>query len=97
MSSKAITEKKESHIATPRWHVAREVAPSVMAADQPLLARIIGIVGLLCITIGGVPLAARMLADRAPFRTLSEIMPVWLATILAVGGLGCLLFHAASD
>ena len=37
MSSKAITEKKEGQVPAPRWHVAREVAPSVMTAEQPLL------------------------------------------------------------
>jgi ABC-2 type transport system permease protein len=97
MSSNAITEKKETAPAAPRWHVARETAPSVMEADQPLLPRIIGALGLLCVTVGGVPLASRMGASRVFFRQLSEILPAWLAALLAVAGLGCLLYHAAND
>jgi ABC-type transport system involved in multi-copper enzyme maturation permease subunit len=97
MSSNAITEKKETPPTRPRWHVARETAPSVIEADRPLLPRVVGAVGLLLVTVGGVPLAARLGASRVFLRQLSEILPAWLAALLAVGGLGCLLYHAAND
>src|SRR5262245_13854336 len=97
MSSKAITEKKEPALAPPRWHVAREVAPSVTEAERPLLPRAVGALGLLLVTVGGVPLASRFGAARPFFRQLSEILPAWLAAMFAVLGLGCLLYHAAND
>src|SRR5437667_1079099 len=98
MSSKAITERKEPTLSTPRWHVARELAPSVMAADQPLLPRIIAVLGLLLVTVGGVPLAARLFVGWGHFfRILSEILPAWLSAMFVILGIGCLLFHAAND
>ncbi|HMF11242.1 MAG TPA: ABC transporter permease [Gemmataceae bacterium] len=97
MSSKAITEKKEPARSTPRWHVAREVAPSIMEAEQPLLPRLIGGIGLFLIVIGGVPLASRFGASRVFFRVLSELLPVWISAPFAVIGLGCLLYHALRD
>ena len=96
MSSKAITEKKDS-LAPPRWHVAREVAPSVMRDDQPVLPRVIGAAGLLLVVIGGVPLASRMGASTRVFKALSDVMPAGLAALLAILGVGCLLYHAAMD
>jgi ABC-type transport system involved in multi-copper enzyme maturation permease subunit len=97
MSSKAITEKKEAPLPVPRWHVAREVAPSLIEAEQPLLPRLVGGIGLFLIVIGGVPLASRFGASRAFFRVLSELLPVWLTVPFAVIGLGCLLYHALRD
>lgn len=97
MSSKAITEKKEAPHPAPRWHVAREVAPSVVEAEQPLLPRLVGGIGLFLVVIGGVPLASRFGASRVFFRVLSELLPVWLSAPFAVVGLGCLLYHALRD
>ena len=97
MSSKAITEKKETTLSTPRWHVARETAPSLVEADRPLLPRVIGGIGLLLVVVGGVPLAARLGAQARFFDALSQIMPAWLAALFAIVGLGCLLYHAAND
>jgi ABC-type transport system involved in multi-copper enzyme maturation permease subunit len=97
MSSKAITEKKDTAPIGPRWHVAREVAPSVMQEDQPLVPRIIGAVGLLLIVVGGVPLASRLGGNTGMFKALAGVMgPTW-AALLTVIGVGCLLFHAATD
>jgi ABC-type transport system involved in multi-copper enzyme maturation permease subunit len=97
MSSKAITEKREPMLSPPRWHVAREVAPSVMEADQPIIPRVIGAIGLLFVTVGAVPLAARLGASKPFLGTLAEILPGWVAILMVVLGLGGLLYHAASD
>jgi ABC-type transport system involved in multi-copper enzyme maturation permease subunit len=97
MSSKAITEKKDGTSAGPRWHVAREVAPSVMQADQPVIPRIIGGIGLLLIVVGGVPLASRLGGTTGNFKKISEVMPAGMAAFLAILGVGCLLYHAAMD
>jgi ABC-type transport system involved in multi-copper enzyme maturation permease subunit len=97
MSSKGITEKIDSTPAAPRWHVAREVAPSVMKDDLPVLPRIIGAAGLLLVVLGGVPLASRLGSSTRVFKVLSDVMPAGLAAFLAVLGVGCLLYHAAMD
>jgi len=97
MSSKAITEKKDSMTAAPRWHVAREVAPSVMKDDQPVVPRIIGGAGLLLVVLGGVPLASRLGSSTRVFKALSDVMPAGWAAFFAVLGVGCLLYHAAMD
>src|SRR5262249_60354228 len=93
MSSKAITEKIDSTPAAPRWHVAREVAPSVMKDDLPVLPRIIGAAGLLLVVLGGVPLASRLGSSTRVFKVLSDVMPAGLGGVLAGFGGGRLLFY----
>jgi ABC-2 type transport system permease protein len=57
MSSKAITEKPESESAAPDYKAPREWAPSVMAAEEPTLARWAGGFGLAFVLFGVVALA----------------------------------------
>lgn len=90
MSSKAITEKREQ-ASSRRWHVAREVAPSVMQADLPILPRLAGAVGLALIVLGGVSWVATSGFGRA------VLIPVWLAMMMVACGIGLVLMHAASD
>ncbi len=82
MSSKTAIEKD--------WRPQRETAPSVMRADDPMLARWLGLVGLMLVTLGGVGL----LATR--WGMGSRISPLW-GTLFLIIGLAMLLFHAAVD
>ena len=89
MSSKGITEKTEP--GAPRgWSPSRESAPSILREDQPTVARIFGLVGLMLITIGCAVLATVGLGYS------SRIPPV-LGGFLLFLGLTFLLLHAARD
>jgi ABC-type transport system involved in multi-copper enzyme maturation permease subunit len=68
-----------------------------MQADQPLVPRIFGAAGLLLIVVGGVPLASRLGGATPAFKALSNVIPAGWAALFAVTGVGCLLYHAATD
>jgi ABC-type transport system involved in multi-copper enzyme maturation permease subunit len=88
MSSKAIKEKPEP--TTGGWQPAPEAAPSVMREDEPRLFRLVGFIGLLFLTVGGMALVFYL----AGWST--RIGPV-MGGCFSVIGLACLLFHAARD
>ncbi len=95
MSSKAITEEKTLPDAPPPSDGqpvtnVRETAPSVMAAEEPTLARTIGFIGLLFFFLG----TAALLFNYFGRATL---LPVGLAGMCVLFGLGALLFHAARE
>ena len=58
MPSKAITEKREQGSTSDLWRPARETAPSVVRAEDPTVARWLGLGGLLLVTVGSVALVA---------------------------------------
>jgi ABC-type transport system involved in multi-copper enzyme maturation permease subunit len=87
MPGKAITEKAES---ADFWRPAREIAPSVMRAEDPTVARWLGLSGLLLVTIGSVALVATALGRG------SWIGPIG-GSLCGVSGLALLLFHATVD
>jgi len=93
MSSKAITEKPESEAPPERtpWQPARETAPSLMQADEPMVARWAGMFGLCFLLLGA---AAFLL-------TVTKIRPNALGTfwggIAFFIGACLLLYHAVSD
>src|SRR5947208_3219344 len=90
MSGKTITEKPDQGKLPGDWRPHRETAPSIMRADDPTLARWLGLVGLMLVTLGGVALVA-----TAGGYT-SRISALW-STLFLITGLALLLFHAAVD
>jgi peptidoglycan/LPS O-acetylase OafA/YrhL len=90
LMAKAITEKKPEGPAPDPFQPSRETAPSVMAPDEPRVARWVGTIGLTLVVLGAVSLYFRMYQNRGLFNEIGAIF--FIAT-----GLGCLLFHAASD
>jgi ABC-type transport system involved in multi-copper enzyme maturation permease subunit len=90
MPSKAITEKPEPHSPSELWRPARETAPSVVRAEDPTLARWLGMTGLLLVTVGGLALIATALGRG------SWIGPIG-GSLCTVSGIALLLFHATVD
>jgi ABC-type transport system involved in multi-copper enzyme maturation permease subunit len=90
--SKAITEKKPEGAPPPDpFQPPRETAPSVMAPDEPRVARWVGTVGLTLVALGVISLYMQLVLHKATL-----INPV-IAYFCVAAGLGCLLFHAISD
>jgi hypothetical protein len=83
--SKVDTEREPQGVP-----VARESAPSIVRADEPRLARLIGMTGLFLVVLSGSVLFLQQGA------LASVIGPFW-RTLLMAGGVGCLLYHAARD
>src|SRR5262249_12465825 len=72
------------------WHAARETAPSIIREDEPTFARVVGLIGLISVTLGTAAIVAygRGVAIR--------ISPAF-GGFFSIIGLACLLFHAARD
>jgi ABC-type transport system involved in multi-copper enzyme maturation permease subunit len=85
--SKTLTEKPELGSS---WRPPRETAPSTVRAEDPTLARWLGLVGLMLVTLGTVALTASALGYA------SRISPIW-GSVFSIFGLALLLFHAAVD
>jgi ABC-2 type transport system permease protein len=90
MPSKAVTEKPEYSSPSNLWRSSRETAPSVVRAEDPTVARWLGLVGLLLVTVGGVALVATTLGRG------SWVGPIW-GSLCSVCGIALLLFHATVD
>jgi ABC-type transport system involved in multi-copper enzyme maturation permease subunit len=90
MSSKLITEAPESQSAPNGWRIARETAPSFLREDEPQVARWIGLVGLMLVTLGSMAVFA------SAANIASRINPA-LGGLFLIVGVACLLFHAARD
>jgi len=84
MSTKAITEKPESESPEPDYKAPREWAPSVMAAEEPTLARWAGGFGLAFLLFGVVALVFQRVGTIAG------------GLAIAVGVLG-MLYNAVRD
>src|SRR5436305_1000744 len=67
-----------------------ERAPSVMRADEPLVARYLAMLGLILVAVG----CSSLLAGRMNWPYL---VPSWVGAILLVPGIGLLLYHAANE
>jgi ABC-type transport system involved in multi-copper enzyme maturation permease subunit len=93
MSSRAIREGKDAKHWAKRWQAPAEAAPSVMDADKPLLARIVGGIGVVLMVFAAVALIA-LQADKPLLR--GEI-GYGRAGFLGVVGIVMMLLHAASD
>src|SRR5438105_1821207 len=90
MPSKATTEKLEPSSTANFWRPARETAPSAVRAEDPTVARWLGLSGLLLVTVGSVALVAAALGKG------SLVGPIW-GSLCGVSGLALLLFHATVD
>jgi ABC-2 type transport system permease protein len=89
--SQGITEKEPVPPPPPDdWRPVRERAPSVLREDEPQVARFIGMVGLLLVTLGAVALVVNA------YGRVSRVGP-GLGTFCLVLGLGGMLLHAARD
>src|SRR5580692_11275681 len=85
--SKAIMEK---HDEEHRWGPGVETAPSVVRADEPTIARFIGLFGAVLVVFGGIALLFNLLG-----RT-ERVGIGWSSLYLALGTVG-MLAHAAYD
>lgn len=92
MSSKAITEKPEPEARPGHRDVAREWAPSVMAAEEPTVARWIGGFGLTFWLVGTATLAINLLVTGWAPR-----IGVTGGMLFFIVGLVGMLYHAARD
>jgi ABC-type transport system involved in multi-copper enzyme maturation permease subunit len=93
MSSKAITEKPEAQVRD--WQPPPERAPSLVRAEEPTLARWVGMVGLFFLCVGAILLVIQAWGMTARFGTI-PLGPA--ATILFfVIGLTGMLYHATAD
>jgi ABC-type transport system involved in multi-copper enzyme maturation permease subunit len=94
MTSNAITEKTEGGASSPggddQYKPVRETAPSVMAAEEPTVARTVGIISLCLALIGAASLGFYLSSVTRGFG------PFWggVATLLGVAGM---LYHAVRD
>jgi ABC-2 type transport system permease protein len=88
----AITESPESGGVPPigPYKPARETAPSVMAEEEPTVARWIGFIGLFLLLVGG---ASLLLVRMESKRGLGALA----GGIFALLGLALLLYHAVRD
>src|SRR5438105_817743 len=83
MPSTAITE----HPDETRWKQPAELAPSVMQADVPTVARMIGVVSMIVFALGVVPIVLSMSGTAAR-------IPAGLGLLIALIGMAGLLYHA---
>jgi ABC-type transport system involved in multi-copper enzyme maturation permease subunit len=91
MSSKAAIEEQATQSAPSRgFRHLRETAPSVVRGDDPTIARWLGLLGLMLITLGCIALTMTALGHA------SWIGPIW-GSFFSITGLALLLFHAALD
>src|SRR5262249_48641119 len=90
MSGNASVKINEPATTDDAWRPAPETAPSVMQADEPLFIRLVGFVGLLALTAGGVALLLQFFGWRS-------ILGKELATFFCILGLVSLLLHAVAE
>jgi ABC-type transport system involved in multi-copper enzyme maturation permease subunit len=91
MSSKSITEKQPERDTSPGgWQPLRERAPSVLREDEPRVARLAGLVGLMFLVVGAVALLMNA------YGRMGLVGP-GSGSFCIVLGLGLMLFHAAAD
>ena len=90
MSTKAIKPKRDDSPLQSGWEPAVERAPSVVRADQPLVARYIGAVGLMLTVVGGSALVASSLQR-------GYLIGPGLGFFSLALGLGGLLLHAFNE
>ncbi len=94
MSTDLYSEDTQTAAGTEAWRAPTERAPSPVRADEPKLARFIGLVSLSLIVLGAFTLMLHAWGKTTLFG------PDWgpiLASLCLVVGVGGLLFHAARD
>jgi ABC-type transport system involved in multi-copper enzyme maturation permease subunit len=88
--SKAITTESGRGSGDDGWRPGQELAPSLMAKDEPTFARIVGMISAALVIFGGAILVLAR-TGRA-----TAVGPGWASLWLTLGLAG-LLFHAAYD
>jgi ABC-2 type transport system permease protein len=73
------------------WEPPREQAPSVMRSDEPIVARVIGLLGLSATMLGGVAVLVTVFGRQSKL-----VSPEWGGLLLIFGVVG-MLFHAVRD
>lgn len=92
----AITESPESGLPPPGpYKPVRETAPSVLAAEEPTVARWVGFIGLFLVLVGGASLLFFRL-ESVPFLAKRGLGPLW-GGMFVLFGLACLVYHAVCD
>jgi hypothetical protein len=95
MTTNTVTEEREeTQQAGADWRPAPELAPSDVRPDEPILARVIGMLGLFVVLVGGVAWGF-IAAEKTTLITM--ILGPILAPVCVIVGLGALLFHAVWD
>jgi ABC-type transport system involved in multi-copper enzyme maturation permease subunit len=74
----------------------QEVAPSDVRADEPRVARLIGVAGLCAVFFGVVVVGVNWWAVSHKWET-RPLFPEWVGYMAVIFGIGGLLFHAARD
>lgn len=94
MSTELYDEPTEATRGPEGWRPPVETAPSQVRADEPKLARFLGMSGVSCLILGGFLLLLHVMGRPIPMG------PAWgpiFATFLLTLGLGGVLLHAALD
>jgi ABC-2 type transport system permease protein len=89
--SKAIIEDTQMTGSSPRQPPGWETAPSVMREDDPGFARLIGVIGVCLVIVGGGLLGIAYYNNQA-----TRFGTAWPSMALVLG-LAAMLFHAAFD
>jgi ABC-type transport system involved in multi-copper enzyme maturation permease subunit len=95
MTTNTVTEEREeSQQAGPDWQLPDELAPSAVRPDEPVFARLIGMVGLFVVLVAGM---AWWMNAAGKTTLITAILGPILAPLFVFVGLGALLFHAVWD
>jgi ABC-type transport system involved in multi-copper enzyme maturation permease subunit len=97
MSSRAITERKDARRLAKRLRLPTEMAPSIVAEEQPLLPRILGGLGIALLVFAAVAIIALSKNKVLVLPMLSFEIGYGWAGFFGVIGLGLMLYHAARD
>ncbi len=97
MSSRAITERKDGKRGLKRWRTPVETAPSIVGEDQPLVARLLGGLGVFLLVFAAVALIALQYRKELILPLIRWEIGYGWAGFLGVIGTGLMLLHAARD
>src|SRR6516225_2733546 len=95
--SKAIKEPTGQPPLTPGWQPPAETAPSVVRPDEPLLARVIGFVGLLLFVLGALVYVRNIMGREAVYLFGIFRFGPGMGVVFFITGVCGLLYHAAVD
>jgi hypothetical protein len=91
MAQESATDRRPEGPDRGDWRPIGERAPSVTLAEEPQIARWVGVGGLTVIAMGVITFYMYAAYSRV------GIIPLPLAGFFVAAGIGCLLYHAASD
>jgi ABC-type transport system involved in multi-copper enzyme maturation permease subunit len=97
MSSRAITERKDARRLAKRLRLPTEMAPSIVAEEQPLLPRIFGGLGIALLVFAAVAIIALSSKKVLVIPMLGWELGYGWSGFIGVLGLGLMLYHASRD